>query len=145
MCPAPARRTQAERRASPSAALLHATAGLIAELGPDRASLRNIGARAGTSRAMPSYHFGSKEALIGALVRQGNSRTLAATTSALEQANADLDDLPALDALCRIIENFLAVVTRSDTPEERAVVVLWGASFPSQSEAAEIRQSDRDT
>ena len=68
------RRTQAERRAASEAALLSAAAELIAERGIERTSLRSIGDRAGASRAMPGYHFGSKEALIERLVLASSSK-----------------------------------------------------------------------
>jgi AcrR family transcriptional regulator len=142
---APARRTQAERRAASEAALLRAAAELIAERGFDRASLRSIGARAGISRAMPGYHFGSKDALVAQLARQGNEKTMAATAAAVERAHGDIEALPTLEVLRSIIETYLEVVAGTDAPEERAVVVMWGASFPAESPLPAVRESDRAT
>jgi AcrR family transcriptional regulator len=143
--PATVRRTQAERSAASQAALLRAAAELIAERGPDGASLRSIGTRAGMSRAMPSYHFGSSDELIARIVRQGNEETIAATGAAIERARGDVASLSALDFLRMTIETYLEVIADPDAPEERAVVVLWGASFPSESPLSAVRESDDET
>lgn len=125
--------------------MLRAAAELIAERGLDGASLRSIGARAGTSRATPAYHFGSKDALIERLAQQGHERTLAATAAAVEAAHHDLQELSTLDALRVTIETYLRVLAAPETPEERAVIVLWGASFPTDTSLPGLDESDRDT
>jgi AcrR family transcriptional regulator len=142
---APQRRTQAERRASSEAALLKAAAELIAERGVERASLRSIGARAGISRAMPAYHFGSKDALIARLAERGHERTMAATAAALQRRGDQPEAMTALEVLCATIETFLAVLAAPDAPEERAVVVMWGAAFPSEASLSAMADSDRET
>jgi AcrR family transcriptional regulator len=142
---APPRRTQAERRAASEAALLRAAAELIAEQGFERASLRSIGERAGVSRAMPGYHFGSKTALVARLARQGNERTFAATVATVERAHGDPEALSTLESLRIIIETYLEVIARSEAPEERAVLVMWGASLPAESPLSAVRDSDRET
>jgi AcrR family transcriptional regulator len=58
------RRTQVERRLESERALLGAAAEVIAERGITGASLTVIGERAGTSRGLPTHHFGSKDALV---------------------------------------------------------------------------------
>lgn len=142
---APARRTQAERRSASERALLRAAAELIAERGIERTSLRSIGARAGASRAMPAYHFGSKDGLIAQLARQGHELTMAATADAVARDEHDLESMPMLDALSTIIETYLEVFTGDAPPEERAVVVMWGATFPSESPLPAMVDSDRNT
>ena len=142
---APQRRTQAERRASSEAALLEAAAELIAERGVERASLRSIGARAGISRAMPAYHFGSKDALIARLAERGHERTLAATAAALERRGEQADSMTTLELLCVTIETYLEVLAAPDAPEERAVVVIWGAGFASEASLPALVDSDRET
>ena len=62
------RRTQEERRAEAEQRLLDATAELIAEIGPARVTLANIGERAGYSRGLATHHFGSKGAMMQRLV-----------------------------------------------------------------------------
>ena len=139
------RRTQAERRAASEAALLRAAAELIAERGFERTSLRSIGARAGTSREMPAYHFGSKAGLIARLAERAHERTLEATAQALERTDRRIGELSALEALRVTIETYLEVFVAADAPEERAVVVMWGATFPSDSPLPSIVHSERQT
>ena len=139
------RRTQAERRSASEAALLRAAAELIAERGFEATSLRGIGARAGTSREMPAYHFGSKEGLITRLAERAHERTLEATTEALERTDQRIEELSALERLRMTIETYLEVFAAADAPEERAVVVLWGATFPSESPLPAVVEADRHT
>ncbi|WP_018506327.1 TetR/AcrR family transcriptional regulator [Parafrankia discariae] len=141
----PERRTQVERRAASEAALLRAAAELIAERGFERTSLRGIGARAGTSREMPAYHFGSKESLITRLAERAHERTLEATAEALERADRRAEELSALETLRVTIETYLEVIVAADAPEERAVVVMWGATFPSDSPLPAAVDADRQT
>jgi AcrR family transcriptional regulator len=141
----PERRTQAERRAATEGAVLQAAAELIAELGIERTSLRGIGERAGVSRAMPAYHFGSKDALITRIAERGHDLTLAATATALEKTEHSFEDLPKLDALKLVIDTFLRTFLSASAPEERAVVVMWGATFPTDSSLTAMIESDRET
>jgi len=60
--------TQAERSASSRQRLLDAALELLAEKGVQAASVAEIGARAGMSRAAVNFHFGSKDALLVAVV-----------------------------------------------------------------------------
>src|SRR4051794_3354890 len=62
------RRTQEERRAEAEQRLLAAAAELIAEIGPTRVTLANIGERSGYSRGLATHHFGSKGAMMRRLV-----------------------------------------------------------------------------
>jgi AcrR family transcriptional regulator len=135
------RRTQAGRRFAAEQALLKAAAEMIAEQGTDRASLRSIGARAGISRAMPAYHFGTKDALITRLAEKADEKTRAAATNAL-QTDGALSDIPALDAICNTVDSYLALF-EDPTAEDRAVIVLWGATFPVRSSATAMIQADR--
>lgn len=139
------RRTQAERRAASEAALLQAAAELIAEVGVERTSLRSVGERAGISRAMPAYHFGSKDGLIGRLVDHAYGRTFDATTAALRGTEGDIDQLSRLDLLRAIIETYLTIVSSGESVEERAVLVMWGATFPSASDLPTMVQADQAT
>jgi AcrR family transcriptional regulator len=139
------RRTQADRRAASSAVLLRSAAELIAERGLERASLRSIGERAGTSREMPAYHFGSKAALVNEISARAHERTLQATRDALARTGRRVEDLTALETLRVTIETYLEVFAGADAPEERAVVVMWGATFPTDSPVPAIVEDDRRT
>jgi AcrR family transcriptional regulator len=124
---------------------LAAAAELIAERGIERTSLRSIGDRAGASRAMPGYHFGSKDGLIARLARRGHEKTLAAASAGLAAGGHDVEALSGLEALRGMIETFLRVFAGSEAPEERAVVVMWGATFPSEARPDAMVESDRET
>lgn len=125
--------------------MLRAAAELIAERGFERTSLRSIGARAGASREMPAYHFGSKEGLITRLAERAHERTLEATAEALERTGRRIDELSALETLRVSIETYLEAFVAADAPEERAVVVMWGATFPSDSPLPAAVDADRQT
>jgi AcrR family transcriptional regulator len=139
------RRTQAERRAASEVALLAAAAELIAERGFERTSLRSIGERAGVSRAMPAYHFGSKGALVARLVQRGSERTVLAAAEAVQLDHPDGSSPSTLEVLRVIIDTYLDSLAVEGAPEERAVVVMWGASFPSASPLPTVVMSDRQS
>jgi AcrR family transcriptional regulator len=139
------RRTQLERRVAAEEALLRAAAELVAEQGIERTSLRAISARAGISRTMPGYHFGSKDALIARIAQRGQERTFEAALAAVEQAQQDMENLSKLDALVVTIDTYLDIFLRAEAPEEQAVVVMWGATFPSDSSMSAMVESDRQT
>jgi AcrR family transcriptional regulator len=139
------RRTQAERRAASEAALLRAAAELIAEVGIERASLRGVGERAGISRAMPAYHFGSKDGLVSSLVEYAYGRTFDATMTALRQTQGDIEQFPRLDLLRAIIQTYLALVGSGESVEERAVLVIWGATFPTGCDLPAMTRADQAT
>lgn len=56
------------------AALLEAAAVAVAEVGPERPSLREVARRIGVSHAAPAHHFGDKTGLFTALAAQGLDR-----------------------------------------------------------------------
>lgn len=99
---APARRTQAERRAQSDQSLLLAAAELIAEEGFQAATFEKVGARAGYSRGLASQRFGSKEGLIEALIAELHARS--DDMNALE----GIDEMPGLHALLASVDTFLA-------------------------------------
>ena len=134
------RRTQAERRSESEDALLAAAAELVAERGLAGASLANIGERAGTSRGLPTHHFGSKDALVERLAKRAQDRI----QEALEQATgaARPDELTAVQSICRMVDVYLERFEHP-TPEERALLVLWGSTFPSSASVAIMHEADR--
>lgn len=138
------RRTQAERRAASEASLLKAAAEIVAEVGLERASLREIGARAGASRGMPAYIFGSKENLIARLVEQAAEQTVSATAE-LVGGDADFAALPRLELLRLTLGQYLEMYSTNDRAEDRAVVAVWGATLCSQSEFPSMHELDRQT
>jgi AcrR family transcriptional regulator len=79
-----ARRTQAERREESDRCMLKAATELIAERGVSGTSLADIGERAGFSRGLPVFRYGSKAGLIKALLESMESRSYARRVVALE-------------------------------------------------------------
>jgi len=63
------RRTQAERTALSDARMLDAAVSLICERGAAGTTLKDVGERAGYSRGLASYRFGSKSGLFAFIIR----------------------------------------------------------------------------
>src|SRR6187402_1031103 len=72
----PARRTQRERREATERKVLAAATALIAQHGSRALTLAEVGAAAGYSRGIVSHHFGSRENLLRAVVRDAGTFTL---------------------------------------------------------------------
>ncbi|MGL5928232.1 MAG: TetR/AcrR family transcriptional regulator [Dermatophilaceae bacterium] len=77
--------------------LLSATAGLLAERGASRVSLRDITEAAGANVAAVGYHFGSKDALVSRVIRE----SLEATTRDRREAVMALAEDASLPDLVR--------------------------------------------
>lgn len=137
-----ARRTQAERRAASEEALLRAAAELIAERGIDRATLARIGERSGASRALSTYHFGSKDALVARLASDAQDRMGRATVAALEAAGDGVAAVTALERLRAMVDTYLHRF-EDPTPEDRALLVMWGATFPTHASVDGMVDADR--
>jgi AcrR family transcriptional regulator len=136
------RRSQAERRAASEEALLRAAAELIAERGIERATLARIGERSGASRALSTYHFGSKDALIARLASDAQDRMREATVTALEAAGGGAATVTALDGLRAMVDTYLH---RCEHPTalDRALLVMWGATFPTEASVEGMVEADR--
>ncbi len=135
-------RTQAERRNESEEALLDAAAELIAERGVDRSSLARIGARAGSSRGLPTHHFGSKEALVARLARRAQDHVSETTLAALERGQGDIREVTALDLLQLTVDAYLGLFEHP-TADLRALVVMWGSTFPTSSSVDGMLEADR--
>ena len=98
---APARRTQAERRAQSDQSLLLAAAELIAEEGFQAATFEKVGARAGYSRGLASQRFGSKDGLIEALIDYLHDR------SDELAAGHHIENLSGLEAILASVDVYL--------------------------------------
>jgi AcrR family transcriptional regulator len=62
-----ARRTQEERREESEQRMLAAGVRLVAQLGPEKLTLTDVGKTAGYSRGLPAHYFGSRENYLKAL------------------------------------------------------------------------------
>ena len=105
---ASARPTQAARRSKSDRRLIAAALKLIAVNGADRTSLADIGVSAGYSRGLPGERFGSKQAMLEAIV--GNMSDWFAA-----EVEKDRGGRQGLDAVrARIAAHFDAVVDAAD-------------------------------
>ena len=71
---APQSLTQAERTAISDRAMLDAAIELVLEFGTEKTTLAMIGERAGYSRGLATYRFGSKTGLFKAVIRGQGGR-----------------------------------------------------------------------
>ena len=112
----PARRTQQERRDETERKVIAAATALIAERGSRAVSLAEVGEAAGYSRGIVSHHFGSRENLLRAVMR-----------------DAQTFDIPgpggsAADWLADTVRAYLKNVT-SRNPSARAFLQMWGEAI----------------
>ncbi len=136
------RRTQAERRSRSEEALLDAAAELIAERGVEGASLASIGGRAGVSRGLPTHHFGTKDALVARLAERAQERISAAMRASVERQSRRLEELSGLDTVYLTVDGYLELFEQP-TSYERALLVMWGSTFPSLSSVEGMVEAER--
>ena len=115
---------------------------LIAQRGIEGTSLASIGERAGTSRGLANHHFGSKNTLVERVARQAQDHITAVMTAALERAQRNITNLSALEVLRTLVATYLALFEDS-TPEYRALIVLWGETFPAEASVDGMLEADR--
>ena len=81
----------------------------------------------------------------GAWSNMASTGTFETAAAALRRTDRDIDRLPKLDSLRAIIETYLEIFIAKERPEERAVTVRWGATFPSNSALPLMVEVDRQT
>jgi len=69
-------------------ALIDSAAGMIAECGADKLSLRDVARRLGVSHAAPAHHFGDKAGLLTAVATEGFERFIEHMARALAEPAA---------------------------------------------------------
>jgi AcrR family transcriptional regulator len=123
-------RTQAERTAISDKAMLEAAIELILERGTDKTTLQAIGERAGYSRGLATYRFGSKAGLFDEICKSIGRHWL-------DYLNAGVGDQRGVEAMCTALDLFFRFV--SDYPRDARVlqILYCGAASP----AAEYRQT----
>ncbi|MGW7574508.1 TetR/AcrR family transcriptional regulator [Streptomyces sp. NPDC054765] len=126
-----ARRTQEQRRTETRAALLVAAAELVVESGVRAVTLARVGERAGYSRGIVTHHFGSKQALLDALARSGQSGFV-----------PGVGDLPAgLERLVLLIEGYVSELGR-DGVASRVFLLLWAEASTTSELSLIFRERD---
>ena len=116
-------RTQAERTAISDRAMLDAAIELILEHGTDKTTLAAIGEKAGYSRGLATYRFGSKAGLYDEVCKSISRHWL-------DYLKADVGDKIGIDAMCAALDSFFQFV--SDYPREARVlqILYCGAASP---------------
>jgi AcrR family transcriptional regulator len=124
-------RTQEVRRIEAERRLIAAAAAMVAEVGPSKVTLANVGERAGYSRGLATHHFGSKGALMQRLVE---AVTHQFRDAMLNQGGGD-DPVTELRAF---IDIYFDVITDLQ-PVNRARLVLWADAVANPAEDTRAR------
>lgn len=112
----PARRTQQERREHTERKVIAAATTLIAEQGSHALTLAKVGEAAGYSRGIVSHHFGNRENLLRAVMRDAQVFTLPKPGG------------PAGTWLADMVRAYLANVANQQ-PASRAFLKMWGEAI----------------
>ena len=115
--------TQAERSAISDKAMLEAAVELILERGTDKTTLQAIGEKAGYSRGLATYRFGSKAGLFDALCKSISRRWL-------EYLKQGVSDNTGIDAMCAALDAFLRFVTEAPRDARVLHILYCGAASP---------------
>jgi AcrR family transcriptional regulator len=121
---------------------LEAAAELVAERGVQGASLASIGGRAGVSRGLPTHHFGSKDALVSQLAERAQNRIEAEIVEAQRRQAEESGALSALDEILVGVDAYLQLFD-DPGPDQRALLVMWGSTFPSDASVAGMADAER--
>ena len=144
MASAQDRQSQAERRSRSEDALLDAAAELIAERGVQGASLASIGGRAGVSRGLPTHHFGSKDALVARLAQRAQDGIGTRMRETARGRAGPSGELSALGEIALTVDCYLDMF-EDPTPDQRALLVMWGSTFPSLASVEGMADAERNS
>lgn len=132
--------TQAERTSISDKAMLQAAVELILEHGTDKTTLAAIGEKAGYSRGLATYRYGSKAGLYDEICKSISRRWL-------DYLKNDVGELVGIDAMCAAMDSFFRFV--SDSPRDARVLhILYCAAAIPKSEyrqtSVNIHQKQQD-
>ena len=120
------RRTQAERTALSDQRMFDAAISLIIERGTQKTTLKEIGERAGYSRGLANYRFGSKDGLMLELFASFDGRW----KEHLMSYTGDKTGTAAIMAAADALRDFLKL----ESDYMRAMYILWYESLGHESE-----------
>jgi len=112
--------TQAERTAISDAAMLDAAIDLILENGTEKTTLAAIGEKAGYSRGLATYRFGSKAGLFNEICKSISRQWL-------DYLKAGVGDEYGVDAMCEALDAYFRFVS-DNTREARVLQILYSAA-----------------
>jgi AcrR family transcriptional regulator len=132
----PRRLTQAERTALSDTRMFNAAMQLISEQGATRTTLKEICERAGYSRGLANYRFGSKDAFLQELLRHFNH----AWVDQLRSYTEGRRGWEAIVGANRALENFLIEYHRY----MRGGYIIWYESIGSDNEVRRQLQHNHE-
>lgn len=125
-----ATRTQAERSAASDHAMIEAAIDLLLSKGSAGTTLAAIGEKAGYSRGLATYRFGSKAGLFNKICRTISRRWLTILTEMV-------GDQTGIDAMCTALDAYHRFIQA--TPRDaKALQLLYGEATNPQAESAPI-------
>lgn len=125
--------TQAERTAISDRAMLDAAIDLILEHGIEKTTLQSIGEKAGYSRGLATYRFGSKAGLLDEVCKSISRRWL-------DYLNERVGNQVGIDAMCTALDSFFEFL--SEHPSDAQVLqILYGGAASPKSEFRETSAS----
>lgn len=132
--------TQAQRTAISDRAMLDAAVELILEHGTDKTTLAAIGEKAGYSRGLATYRFGSKAGLFDEVCKSISRHWL-------DYLNEGVGEEYGVEAMCAALDAYFRFV--SDLPREaRVLQILYCAAASPKSEyqqtSVNLHQRQRD-
>lgn len=130
------RLTQAERTALSDQRMFEAAVALINERGTRKTTLREVGERAGYSRGMAHYRFGSKDGLMLELFQQFDERWK-------QHLDSHINGVEGLQAMSRAalgLRDFLA----RESGYLRAMYLLWYECLGIESEMRQVLAEHHD-
>lgn len=133
--------TQARRRAISEQRMVDAAVELINELGITGTTLKGVGERAGYSRGLATYQYGSKNGLMRAV-----TKTLAGLW--LERLHAAMDKRSAVEGLCGAIDAHYHFILEMPAQFRTLSTLAFASIDPSsgiQSRVSEVQAKQRES
>ncbi len=123
-------KTQAERTAISDRAMIEAAKDLLLEHGLEKTTLAAIGERAGYSRGLASYRFGTKAGLFDEVCKSISRRWLDYLTERVGRQHG-------IPAMCTALDSFFSFITEHPRDAQVLQILYGGAASP----AAEYRST----
>jgi len=120
--------------------MLDAAIELILELGLEKTTLQSIGERAGYSRGLATYRFGSKAGLLDEVCKSISRRWL-------DFLNDRVGEQIGIDAMCTALDSFFEFISQYPSDAQVLQILYGGAASPTsefRQTSANIHQSQMD-
>ncbi len=125
-----ARRSHAERTHESDQKMLAAAVELITEKGLENMTLKAVGEKAGYSRGLAGYRFGSKQGLFEFILHAVGEHWL-------EQLSSATRDLTGIEAMKAAVQAHCELCCSNETPV-RAFYILWMSAVSPGSDTREL-------